>query len=138
MLRETGVVENLDFRARDLASTEFKLKKYKLFVNVAPEELHNPLFSEDIELNADDVNAAWPAIIASGYPSEDTVGKLGQFYIMNTAPYAEYICTEINEVEGVKKYTWKSHLTDIVVENNTIYGASLSVVPENHEIKILV
>lgn len=94
--------------------------------------------SEDIELNADDVNAAWPAIIGSGYPSESTEGKLGQFYIMNTAPYAEYICTEINEVEGVKKYTWKTHLTDIVVENNTIYGASLSVVPENHEIKILV
>ncbi len=44
-------MDNLDFRARDLASTEFKLKKYKLFVNVAPEELHKPLFSEDIELN---------------------------------------------------------------------------------------
>ena len=100
--------------------------------------VNNKELSEDIELNADDVNAAWPAIIASGYPSEDTEGKLGQFYIMSTAPYAEYICTEINEVEGVKKYTWKSHLTDIVVENNTIYGASLSVVPENHEIKILV
>ena len=44
-------MENLDFTARDLASIEFKLKKYKLFVNVAPEELHKPLFSEDIELN---------------------------------------------------------------------------------------
>ena len=43
-------MENLDYEARDLALTEFKLKKYKLFVNVTPEELHKPLFSEDIEL----------------------------------------------------------------------------------------
>ena len=44
-------MDNLDFKARDLASTEFKLRNYKLFVNVAPEELHKPLFAEDIELN---------------------------------------------------------------------------------------
>ena len=44
-------MDNLDYKARDLASTEFELRDYKLFVNVAPEELHNPLFSEDIELH---------------------------------------------------------------------------------------
>ncbi len=51
-LREENSVVDLDFKARDLALTQFSnLKKhYKLFVNVSPQEMHKPLFFEDVNL----------------------------------------------------------------------------------------
>ena len=48
-LREANIVADLDFKARDLALNQFKLRKHKLFVNIAPEEMHKPLFFEDID-----------------------------------------------------------------------------------------
>ena len=48
-LREANVVADLDFKARDLALNQFELRPHKLFVNVAPEEMHKPLFFEDID-----------------------------------------------------------------------------------------
>jgi EAL domain-containing protein (putative c-di-GMP-specific phosphodiesterase class I) len=50
-LRESNLYPALDYVARDIALINFRLKHYKLFVNVAPEELDKPLFSEDLELN---------------------------------------------------------------------------------------
>lgn len=50
-LRESKLYPALDYEARDIALINFRLRNYKLFVNVAPEELDKPLFSEDLELN---------------------------------------------------------------------------------------
>ncbi|MBX0357689.1 EAL domain-containing protein [Halobacillus sp. Nhm2S1] len=44
-------IDNLDFHARDIAVNEFELyEDYKLFVNITPKELVNPLFYEDIDI----------------------------------------------------------------------------------------
>lgn len=52
-LREEKAVVALDFKARDLALTQFNNLKehYKLFVNVSPQEMHKPLFFEDVDLS---------------------------------------------------------------------------------------
>ena len=50
-LRESKLYPTLDYVARDIALINFRLRDYKVFVNVAPEELDKPLFSEDLELN---------------------------------------------------------------------------------------
>lgn len=49
-LRESKLYPSLDYEARDMALINFRLRDYKLFVNVAPEELDKPLFSEELEL----------------------------------------------------------------------------------------
>lgn len=50
-LRDANLIVDLDFKARDLALNQFKLRKHKLFVNVAPQEMDKPLFFEDVDFS---------------------------------------------------------------------------------------
>ena len=50
-LRDANLIVDLDFKARDLALNQFKLRKHKLFVNVAPQEMDKPLFFEGVDFS---------------------------------------------------------------------------------------